>query len=107
MTFSTLFKEGAFEKFCDYHSHPYGPNEDAPLLPSNCDMNAIDVGQVEVIVKVRRKRNNENWWEKREEHVAIAWGRYRFEIGAFMRTEGFEKKNFPLFKELRVDFIDG
>ena len=103
--FDKLFNNGPFIKFGDFHSHPFQAFEEVyPLGPSETDLNDLKNGEIEIIVQVRRTRKNSNYWRNTKVGVSIAWDRYRFFIGAFMRTGGLDVEGVPLYKKVRLSF---
>lgn len=105
-TFDKLFNTGPFVKFGDYHSHPFQAFEKIfPLGPSETDLKELKVGEVEIIVQVRRTRKKGNYWRgTKSGGISIAWDRYRFLIGAFMRTGGKDDEGVPLYKKIGLEF---
>lgn len=93
-------------KFGDFHSHPFQAFEKIfPLGPSETDLKELDDGGVEIIVQVRRTRKKSNYWRNTKSGgISIAWERYRFLIGAFMRTDGKDEEGVPLYKKIGLSF---
>lgn len=104
--FDKFFATGAFLKLGDFHSHPFqGFERIDPLGPSETDLRQLNIGEVEIIVQVRRRRKNGSYWRSNKSgYVSIAWGRYRFLVGAFMRLRGTDEDKVPLYKKIRLSF---
>lgn len=105
--FDKLFQQGPFLKLGDYHSHPFQASEKIfPLGPSPTDLNGLRNGEIEVIVQVRRTRRKGNYWRTTKKgRISIAWDRYRFLIGAFMRAPGTDDDGVPLYKSIGLMMI--
>lgn len=89
-----------FTRFCGYHSHPYSSNEsECAVEPSKCDMDGIEVGEIEIIVNVRRRRKKKNSWKQKDGNILIRHGQFCFVVSAFMRLSG-KMKRFPLYKRV-------
>lgn len=103
-TFDKLFLTGPFAKLGDYHSHPFqGFEKIEPLAPSETDLSELSVGDIEIIVQVRRRRRKGNYWRTTTSgQVSIAWDRYRFLIGGFRKAEGTDEDGVPLYKKIRL-----
>lgn len=88
----------------DYHSHTYRSNEAlGELIPSKQDLNSLDVGGVEFIVRIHKKKSNAFWMTEHEDgYVEAALGKFRFMIKAFERLSALDSKKVPLYKTLRV-----
>ncbi len=106
--FDKLFKTGLFKKLGDFHSHTFQSFEKVfPLTPSQTDLEQLPIGGIEVIVQIRRTRRKSNKWKTTKGgKITIAWDRYRFLIAAFMRIDGHDKNNIPLYKRVRL-LLDG
>lgn len=101
-TFDKFFEDGPFAKFSDYHSHTFQAFERIlPLGPSETDLDGLKPGMVEIIVQIRRTRRNGSYWRMTKGgKISIAWGRYRFLIGAFMRMKDTDENGVPLYDEV-------
>jgi hypothetical protein len=105
--FEKMFQTGNFRKICDYHSHPCCPWEKHALLePSSTDLKQIQVGGIELIVKVVRTKKNANYWRSNGYAIFVAWGKFRFEISVFQRLKDQSKKVL-LYKTLRIGLKRG
>lgn len=101
--FDKLFSTGLYDKFGDFHSHPFLSSEELlPLEPSETDLKQLRVGDVEVIVRARRTVRNSDTWRITSEGISISWGRFRFLISAFRRIQGTDATGCPLYKRLRL-----
>jgi proteasome lid subunit RPN8/RPN11 len=90
--FTCLFKNGKIKKIADYHSHTYQHFERSEhCAPSAMDIAQLDVGGVEFIVQIRKRRKKSSYMRCSSGTIHIGWKRFRCSIVAFRRCDGFEE----------------
>lgn len=103
--FDMLGRGGPWVKVGDFHSHTYTRKLDV-LEPSEVDLDNMEIGDVEVIVRVHRNKHRSNSWKASRGSIRVSWGKFRFLIKAFMRLEGFDKEGVPLYSIVPLDLRD-
>jgi proteasome lid subunit RPN8/RPN11 len=97
-----LGKNSPWSLCYEYHSHPFKPRERNVFLePSRQDLLNLDVGGVELIVLVTKKKKVDFYMKCENGVVEAAMGPFRFQIKAFQRLTGQYRKT-PLYKTLKI-----
>jgi proteasome lid subunit RPN8/RPN11 len=98
--FDTFAECGEYERVCDYHSHPYEANYNVGAVqPSKTDIEGLEVGEVEIIVNVQKKRSKKEEWIVKDGSIHVIHKNYVYEISAFMRIQGSTSRG-PLYKRV-------
>jgi len=101
--FSYLFKNGKIKKIGDYHSHTYQHFErQERCAPSVMDIAQLDIGGVEFIVQIRRKRKKCSYIRCGSGSIHIGRKQFRCSIAAFRRCGGFEECDILLYEKVKL-----
>lgn len=91
-----------FKRLCGYHSHTFTARErDDDVRPSDTDMKGIDVGEIEVIVNIRKRRRTSNSIAAVDGCILMSFAGYDLKMSAFERIEG-KDKNGPLNRQVSL-----
>lgn len=81
-------KGGPWAILGSYHSHPHpGKGYSHYGTPSRSDLDSMDDGDLELIVRVqrRRKRNVNAWNSTSGGNIQVSWGKFQFLLRAFVK----------------------
>jgi proteasome lid subunit RPN8/RPN11 len=96
MFLKMLSHGGPWVKLGDFHSHPY-TGRLVGLAPSEVDLESMEVGDIEVIVRVHRGRAKKNSWSSGSGSIRVSWGKFRFLARAFVKLDGRDKNGLPYY----------
>jgi hypothetical protein len=83
-----------------YHSHV---SDRTSVKPSPGDLDTMDVGDLELICWVRRRdRKMNRWMTTSTGRISVSWGRFRFLLGAYVRTEGVDRRGEKKYNTIRM-----
>ena len=102
-----LGKGGPWSAIGSYHSHTTTSKRtyDCPCSPSDTDLENMEIGELEIIVRaVRGRKRHINKWEATSAgSISISWGKFQFLLRGFVRLEGVDKNDVPLFRTMRLE----
>lgn len=100
-----LGKGSPWKVIGSYHSHTSTRGYDCLCLPSDTDLENMEIGELEIIVRaVRcRKRPVNKWGTTEAGSISISWGKFQFLLRGFVRLEGFDKSNVPLYRTMKLE----
>jgi proteasome lid subunit RPN8/RPN11 len=92
-------------RICGYHSHTFKASErETDVTPSKTDMEGIDIGDIEVIVNIRKRRKKREFMKSEDGLIYMSFGGYDLKMAAFERLDG-KNRDGPLYK--RVSLVLG
>ena len=101
-----LLKGGPWSTLGSFHSHTcYDEKYNFLCSPSKIDLESMEIGDLEIIIRVMRKRKrNINIWESTSGgNISVSWGKFQFLIRGFVRTEGYDSNGIPFYKNVKLE----
>jgi proteasome lid subunit RPN8/RPN11 len=94
--FDEMTSAGPWTTMGGYHSHTQRAGEIVSCLPSQTDLEDLDIGGLEIISRIShdRKQTRNVWKNNASGCISISWGKFQFLIAAYVRTEAPSDKDF-------------
>lgn len=102
----SLFADSEWLILGGYHSHPsYDSRYVFSAEPSKIDIEGLEVGEMEMIVRVSKKKKRTKGWCRNTSagNISASWGEYLFLIKAFIRVDKPSRCGYKRVPILLVD----